>query len=191
MTQPPCPDTQDRPFYLSVGPTVNGSSPLFLARPKQETCCRHPLQAQLPHMPSQGTADSASTCQQPLQAANVPCQGLTFEQRPMVPDVMSLVICADRIPCSCPNKSCWHCLLLLWNFFGMDAADAFILSDPTLLILSWASITAHAYRLSTQVMRSARRCLVEETMFSTESLMYNKHGCALSYAFMWRFVQPM
>lgn len=45
------------------------------------------------------------------------------------------------------------------KFFGMNAADAFILRGPTLFVFSWSSMAALSCRLWTQVVKLARRCL--------------------------------
>ena len=123
---------------------------------KQEMCHRHSAKAQPRHLAPRGLVESASTCQHPTPPTQCPCQGLTFEQRTTVSDVMSLVICAE-FPVSCPNKRCWHRLPLLGNFLARMLLMRSILSGPPLSVFSWFPIAVLSCGLSTKSMRLARR----------------------------------
>lgn len=136
------PATRCKPFYSSLGPCC----PWIQSPVSAKTNCRKSAAGTLRKhslhtCPSKAPQRSARAWQPPHQAAGAPCQGLTFEKRATLPNVMRLVICA-WFPLSCPNKSCWHCLRLLWDFFGMNAVEVCTLCALTLLTFSWSSTAA-------------------------------------------------
>lgn len=123
VNQPrPSPATQDKPFYPSPGPAVYGSNALSWARPKA---------GNLPLAPSKSIASTPGLprhcreCQHlpTSPPASVPCQSLTFEQRATMPDVMSLIICAEFLV-SLSEQKVLALSSVAVKFFGMNAADA-------------------------------------------------------------------
>lgn len=90
---------------------------------KQEICCWAPFKNIASTSGLTGTAESASACQRRHPAASVPCQRLTFEQRAAVPDVMSLVICAEFLV-SLSEQKVLALSSVAVKLSGMSAADA-------------------------------------------------------------------
>lgn len=155
-----------------------------LARPNPGSQLLAPSESRPPHLPSQCPADRASVCPPAtLLPACPPCQGLTFEQRAAVPNVMHRLICAE-FPDLCPN---WHCLQVLWKFFTWMLLTLCVLMGPALLTFSWSSIAAFSLSDVTQSMKPARICLCGENHISPESPTQPVTSYALSFALRWRF----
>lgn len=159
VSQPiPLPATQDRPFYPSPG----RSCCLWVQCPLLgKTKCRKS---------AAGTLQKQSLHTWPPKALQrVPAPANIATRLPVShvkgwhlnrgqPCLMSRALLSVLNSLSlCPNRRCWHCLLVLWKFLAWMLLMLCILSGPSLLIFSWSSIASLSCRLLTQVHETSHK----------------------------------